>query len=59
MLAIPGIIAGVGLLQRKSWSRVLTLIVGAIGLLDIPVGTALGIYTFWVLMRDEAIEYLG
>ena len=59
VLAIPGIIAGVGLLQRKSWSRVLTLIVGAIGLLDIPVGTALGIYTFWVLMRDEAIEYLG
>lgn len=58
VLAIPGVIAGIGLLQRKSWARVLTLIVGAIGLLDIPVGTALGIYTFWVLMRDEAIDFL-
>ena len=59
VLAIPGVIAGIGLLQRKPWARVLTLIVGAIGLLDVPVGTALGIYTFWVLMRDEAIDYLS
>lgn len=59
VLAIPGVIAGVGLLQRKSWARILTLIVGAIGLLDVPIGTALGIYTFWVLMRDEAIDYLS
>ena len=58
MLAIPGIIAGIGLVQRRPWARVLALVVGAIGLLDIPVGTALGIYTFWVLMRDEAIDFL-
>ncbi len=58
VLSIPGVIAGIGLLQGKSWARVLTLIVGAIGLLDIPVGTALGAYTFWVLMRDEAIDFL-
>ena len=58
VVSIPGVIAGIGLLQGKSWARVLTLIVGAIGLLDIPVGTALGVYTFWVLMRDEAIDFL-
>ena len=58
LLAIPGIIAGIGLIQRKSWARVLALVVGAIDLIDVPVGTALGIYTFWVLMRDEAIDYL-
>jgi hypothetical protein len=59
VLAIPGIVAGIGLLQGKSWARVLALIVGAIGLLDVPVGTALGIYTFWVLMRDEAVDFLA
>ncbi|MFH1502085.1 MAG: hypothetical protein ABIG03_03465 [Candidatus Eisenbacteria bacterium] len=58
VVSIPGIIGGIGLLRRQCWARILTLIVGALDLLDIPVGTALGVYTFWVLMRDEVVEYL-
>lgn len=58
VIAIPGIVCGVGLVRGQSWARILTLIIGALDLLDIPVGTALGVYTFWVLMRDEAVEYL-
>ena len=54
--AVVGIIAGVGLLQRQSWARILTLIVGVISLLNIPLGTALGVYTLWVLMAPNADE---
>ena len=32
------------------------LTTGALGLVDIPLGTALGVYTFWVLIQDDAIE---
>lgn len=56
VLSVPGVIGGVWLLRRKEWARILTLIVGALGLVDIPLGTALGVYTFWVLMQDDAIE---
>ncbi len=32
------------------------MIVGGLGLMDIPLGTALGAYTFWVLMQDDTVE---
>ena len=58
IISIPGIVAGIGLLRRKEWSRILALIVGFLNLLNIPFGTALGIYTIWVLFKPEATEYL-
>jgi hypothetical protein len=59
LLAIPGIIAGIGLLKMKPWSRSLAIIVGCLDLLDIPFGTALGIYTLWVLLNDESLQLLS
>lgn len=57
LLSIPSIAAGVGLLARASWSRALALIVGVLRLINVPFGTALGIYTLWVLLQDEAHAY--
>ncbi|MFN2165349.1 MAG: hypothetical protein ACK2U9_03725 [Anaerolineae bacterium] len=59
VLALPGIFAGMGLLLRKEWGRFLALLVGVLGLVNIPVGTLIGIYTVWVLMQDEAGPYFG
>jgi hypothetical protein len=56
VLSAPGIIAGIALLMRKRWGRILALIVGAFDLLDIPLGTALGIYCFWVLLQDDTVQ---
>lgn len=53
LLAVPSIVAGIGVLQRREWGRVIALIVGAISLLDFPLGTALGVYTLWLLMDNE------
>jgi len=58
LVAIPGVIGGIGLLKRQSWARMLAMIVGAIDLLDIPIGTALGVYTLWALMRDDVVAFL-
>ncbi len=59
LLSIPGIIAGIGLLKMRPWSRFLTLILGCFNLLNIPFGTTLGIYSVWVLMQTEAISLLS
>ena len=56
VLSVPGVIGGFWLLRRREWARILTLIVAALGLIDIPLGTALGVYTFWVLIQDEAVD---
>lgn len=52
-LALPSIAAGIGLIKYQEWGRILALVVGFISLLDVPIGTALGVYTIWVLMNDE------
>jgi len=49
-LALLGVITAWGLLQHESWGRMLALIVGVIALLSFPFGTALGVYTLWVLL---------
>jgi hypothetical protein len=54
--ALLGFTAGWGLLQREPWARTLTLVLGFLSLLNIPLGTALGIYTIWVLLAPQADE---
>ena len=49
-----GIAAGCGLLARQPWARMLAIIFGAFSLIDIPFGTAIGIYTLWVLLPAES-----
>ena len=44
---------GAGLLMRQPWARMLAIVFGALSLIDIPFGTALGIYTLWVLAPAE------
>lgn len=56
LLSLPGLIGGIWLLQYKEWARILTIIVGVIGLLNIPFGTALGIYTLWTLFNKDTIQ---
>lgn len=58
LLALPGIIGGVGLLKRRRWSRILLIVVGALHLIHVPLGTLLGIYTLWVLLQPEVEEAL-
>jgi hypothetical protein len=53
VLSLPGIIAGVGLLKFQPWARILTIILCALNLMNVPVGTALGIYGLWVLLQEE------
>jgi hypothetical protein len=54
--AAAGLIAGWGLLQRQDWARTVALVVGFVALLNVPIGTALGIYTLWVLLPAQSDE---
>lgn len=57
LLAIPGLIAGVGLLKRQSWARILALVLAILGLVNFPIGTAVGIYALWVLLQTEVSDH--
>jgi hypothetical protein len=51
--SIPSIVCGWGLLRLRPWSRILGIILGAIALLKIPLGTIFGIYVLYVLFQKE------
>ena len=57
LLALPGLIAGFGLLKRKSWARILALVLAILGLLNFPVGTLVSIYALWVLLQTDVSDY--
>jgi predicted nucleic acid-binding Zn ribbon protein len=52
--AAIGFVSGWGLLQHEDWARVVALVIGFLALLSVPVGTALGIYTLWVLLPAKS-----
>jgi hypothetical protein len=54
--AAAGILAGWGLLDRQPWARMLAIVLGCFNLIDMPFGTALGVYTLWVLLPAKSEE---
>ena len=53
LTALPGLVAGVGLLKLRPWARVLGIVVAVFYLIHIPFGTVIGIYALWVLLSRE------
>jgi hypothetical protein len=48
--SILGLVTGWGLLQREPWARTLAIVMACFHMVNMPFGTALGIYTLWVLL---------
>lgn len=55
VLAVAQILGGIFLLNGKPGGRVILILFGVLDLFVIPIGTALGIYTLWVLLRKQPI----
>ncbi len=53
VFSIPELIAGWAILKMKSWGRILGVVIAILDLINIPIGTAFGIYALWVLMNEE------
>lgn len=54
--AVLALMAGWGLLERQPWARMLAIVLACFNLLHVPFGTALGIYTLWVLLPSRSEE---
>ena len=59
LVSAPGLIGGIGLLKRQNWARILVLILSVLQLFNVPVGTAIGVYSLWALTRQETIALFG
>lgn len=59
LTAVPNFLAGWGLLNHRNWARWLALILGALNVFKFPWGTAVGVYTFVILLDDESKVIFG
>ncbi|MCX7973203.1 MAG: hypothetical protein N3B16_01700 [Candidatus Aminicenantes bacterium] len=55
IFSLPQIIAGLGILRRQEWARLLTLLLAGLALFRFPLGTALGIFSLYILTRRDTI----
>ncbi|HTG98936.1 MAG TPA: hypothetical protein VL882_01635 [Vicinamibacterales bacterium] len=53
LFSLPSLITGYGLLNYKPWARVVGIVLSAISLINIPIGTVVGAYGLWVLLNQE------
>jgi hypothetical protein len=56
IISLPNIIAGWGLIKRRQWGRILTIILAILNIFAFPIGTAIGIYALWVLFSAETVS---
>ena len=56
VFSVPEVIGGIGLLKRKDWGRILVLVVSFFNLVNFPLGTALGVYSFIILLKEETVR---
>jgi hypothetical protein len=56
MFSLPSFAAGIGIRRRRPWGRIVGIVVGALALSSIPLGTALGIYALIVLIDKDVGE---
>ena len=48
---------GIGVLKAKNWGRIISIVNAILGLLNIPIGTAIGILVLIYLSKPEVREY--
>jgi len=59
LIGVPVALAGWGLLNQRTWSRVLAMVLAVLGLFLFPIGTIVGVYVLWVLTSLPAAAYFG
>lgn len=55
-LGLAEFVAGFMLLKGGSGAKTVCVLFGVLQLLNVPFGTAMGVYTLWALLRTEPAE---
>ena len=55
-LSIPALLSGYGLMNRLQWGRIFTLVLAALSLPSVPIGTAYGIWALIVLLDKKYVD---
>ncbi|MBA2645912.1 MAG: hypothetical protein H0U81_03845 [Pyrinomonadaceae bacterium] len=54
LFTVPPFIAAYGLLKRRPWAKTASIVSAVVELLNVPFGTALGVYSLWNSSQTES-----
>ncbi|HVF88087.1 MAG TPA: hypothetical protein VM866_10875 [Pyrinomonadaceae bacterium] len=54
LFTIPPFVAGYGLLKKRPWAKMASVVSAVVELLNFPFGTALGVYSLWNSSQMES-----
>ena len=57
IIPVLNIIFALALFSGKNWARILVMIGAVIELIDIPIGTIIGLVLLWYLTRPRVVAY--
>jgi hypothetical protein len=52
VLSVPSLVAGYGMMKRKSWARIAGIIAAVLAGMSFPFGTALCVYSLWFFFGE-------
>lgn len=55
LVPLATLIGGIGLLRRRYWGYIAVMILSGMWILVFPVGTALGAFSLWVLIKEPML----
>ncbi|MFO7853530.1 MAG: hypothetical protein ACQERS_08345 [Bacteroidota bacterium] len=56
VISLLSVIGAIWLFSYRDWARILIIVMSAINCLNVPIGTAKGVYSIWALVQDDTIE---
>ncbi|HEY0099176.1 MAG TPA: hypothetical protein VGB76_09500 [Pyrinomonadaceae bacterium] len=56
---VPSLVAGYAMLKRKTWARMASIIASVFEVMSFPLGTAVGIYSFWFMFSETGKSLYG
>ncbi|MES3025760.1 MAG: hypothetical protein V4857_29630 [Pseudomonadota bacterium] len=54
LMGLAEIIAAIAMLRGSRTGHIFTIVFGILHLVNFPIGSAIGIYTLWALLRNES-----
>lgn len=59
LLSVAELVAAIMYLRGSEGARIWLVVISAFSLLHVPLGTAIGLYSLWALLRPEAVPRRG
>lgn len=56
IISAPDIVAGIFLLKFRNWARYLAIVISFFDLFAFPIGTAIAVYSLWVLFNQDTVR---